>query len=85
MDDEQKQEQQEQTEPIHTDAEAELTKQLTELKAELAKLREENKKLFLRLGGNGTTPKEKTPDDEIREMLKDFQQSGYDPSTLYGG
>lgn len=82
MDEEQKQEQ---TEPIHTDAEAELTKQLTDLKAELAKLREENKKLFLRLGGNGATPKEKTPDDEIREMLKDFQQSGYDPSTLYGG
>lgn len=75
----------EQSDTIHTDAELELKKKVDELSSEIGKLREENRKLFLRLGGDGGEHREKTPDDEMREMLRKFQQSGYDPSTLYGG
>ena len=72
------------TEPMHTDAEAALLQQVQTLTAEVAKLREENKKLFLRIGG-GEEQTSNTPDDEIRTMLQDFRQSGYHPNKLYGG
>lgn len=81
------QDEQTETEPMHTAAEAELLDQVKKLTDEVAQLRAENKKLFLRLGGGSgseNAPK-KTPDDEIKEMLKRFQSSGYDPSTLYDG
>ena len=71
--------------PIHTDAEARLTQEVSELKKMIADLKAENQKLFLRLGGDGQHQPEKSPDDEIREMLKRFQSSGYDPGALYDG
>lgn len=71
--------------PIHTDAEARLTQEVAELKKMISDLKAENQKLFLRLGGDGQHQTEKSPDDEIREMLKKFQSSGYDPGTLYDG
>lgn len=70
---------------IHTDAEARLTQEVAELKKMISDLKAENQKLFLRLGGDGPHQPEKSPDDEIREMLKRFQSSGYDPGTLYDG
>ena len=80
------QDEQTETEPMHTAAEADLLDQVKKLTDEVAQLRAENKKLFLRLGGSGSeTASKKTPDDEIKEMLKRFQSSGYDPSTLYDG
>lgn len=71
-------------EPMHTDAEAALLQQVQTLTAEVAKLREENKKLFLRIGGGDPEPA-KSPDDEIRTMLQGFRESGYNPNKLYGG
>lgn len=73
-----------QPEPVHTDAEAALLQQVQTLTAEVAKLREENKKLFLRIGGGDPEPAN-TPDDEIRSMLQGFRESGYNPNKLYGG
>lgn len=73
------------SEPMHTDAEAALLQQVQTLTAEVAKLREENKKLFLRIGGGDEGQSAKTPDDEIRDMLKGFRESGYNPNKLYGG
>ena len=70
-------------EEIHTAAEAELVEQVNQLRKEIATLREENKKLFLRLGGNDKP--EKTSTDAIAEMLSAFRASGYDPSTLMKG
>ena len=74
-----------QTEPepeeIHTAAEADLVAQVTSLRQEIANLREENRKLFLRLGGEDK-PQTKTPDEEIKEILSGFRASGYNPSTL---
>lgn len=72
------------SEPMHTDAEAALLQQVQTLTAEVAKLREENKKLFLRIGG-GEEQTPNSPDDEIRSMLQGFRESGYNPSKLYGG
>lgn len=72
-----------QPEEIHTAAEAELVQQVAHLRQEIATLREENKKLFLRLGGSDKP--EKTTTDEISEMLATFRASGYDPSTLMKG
>lgn len=77
------QQQQNAPEEIHTAAEAELVEQVNQLRKEIATLREENKKLFLRLGGNDKP--EKTLTDEIAEMLTAFRASGYDPSTLMKG
>ncbi len=73
------------TEPMHTDAEAALLQQVQTLTAEVAKLREENKKLFLRIGGGGEGQTSNTPDDEIRTMLQAYRESGYNPNKLYGG
>lgn len=72
------------SEPMHTDAEAALLQQVQTLTAEVAKLREENKKLFLRIGGGDPEPAN-TPEDEIRTMLQGFRESGYNPNKLYGG
>lgn len=72
-------------EPVHTDAEAALLQQVQNLTAEVAKLREENRKLFLRIGGSDDGQQHQTPDDEIRDMLKRFRESGYNPNKLYGG
>lgn len=71
-------------EEIHTAAEAELVAQVNSLRQEIANLREENKKLFLRLGGEDK-PQDKTPDDEIKAILADFRASGYDPAELMKG
>lgn len=73
------------TEPMHTDAEAALMQQVQKLTAEIAKLRDENKKLFLRIGGGDEGQTSKSPDDEIRTMLQGFRESGYNPNKLYGG
>lgn len=81
---EQEQQPDPQPEEIHTAAEAELVAQVNSLRQEIANLREENKKLFLRLGGEDK-PQEKTTDDEIKSILADFRASGYDPSELMKG
>lgn len=74
-----------QTEPepeeIHTAAEAELVAQVTSLRQEIANLREENRKLFLRIGGEDK-PQTKTQDEEIKEILSGFRASGYNPAEL---
>lgn len=70
-----------QPEEIHTAAEADLVAQVTSLRQEIANLREENRKLFLRLGGEDK-PETKTADEEIESILADFRASGYNPSTL---
>ena len=84
----QPQEQQQQSDPqpeeIHTAAEAELVAQVNSLRQEIANLREENKKLFLRLGGEDK-PQTQTPDEEIMSILADFRASGYNPSELMKG
>ena len=84
----QPQEQQQQPDPqpeeIHTAAEAELVAQVNSLRQEIANLREENKKLFLRLGGEDK-PQTQSPDDEIKSILADFRASGYNPSELMKG
>lgn len=81
---EQEQQPDPQPEEIHTAAEAELVAQVNSLRQEIANLREENKKLFLRLGGEDQ-PQAKTPDDEIKAILADFRASGYDPAELMKG
>lgn len=73
-----------QPEEIHTAAEAELVAQVNSLRQEIANLREENKKLFLRLGGD-EKPAQQSPDDEIKSILADFRASGYNPSELMKG
>ena len=70
-----------QPQEIHTAAEADLVAQVTTLRQEIANLREENRKLFLRLGGEDK-PETKTPDEEIESILADFRKSGYNPSAL---
>ncbi len=70
-----------QPEEIHTAAEADLVAQVTTLRQEIANLREENRKLFLRLGGEDK-PETKTPDEEIESILDDFRKSGYNPAAL---
>lgn len=71
-------------EEIHTAAEAELVAQVNSLRQEIANLREENKKLFLRLGGEDQ-PQTQTPDEEIMSILADFRASGYNPTELMKG
>lgn len=70
-----------QPEEIHTAAEADLVAQVTSLRQEIANLREENRKLFLRIGGEDK-PQTKTPDEEIKEILSGFRASGYNPAEL---
>lgn len=67
-------------ETIHTAAEAELLETVNQLRQEVATLREENRKLFLRIGGENKP--EETADEAIMRMLKDFRSAGYDPSKL---
>lgn len=67
-------------ETIHTAAEAELLDTVNQLRQEVATLREENRKLFLRIGGENKP--EETADEAIMRMLKDFRSAGYDPSKL---
>lgn len=81
---EQEQQPEPQPEEIHTAAEAALVAQVASLRQEIANLREENKKLFLRLGGEDK-PQTETPDDVIRNILADFRASGYDPAELMKG
>ena len=81
---EQEQQPEPQPEEIHTAAEAALVAQVASLRQEIANLREENKKLFLRLGGEDK-PQEKTPYDEIKSILADFRASGYNSSELMKG
>ena len=81
---EQEQQPEPQPEEIHTAAEAELVAQVNSLRQEIANLREENKKLFLRLGGEDQ-PQTQTPDEEIMSILADFRASGYNPSELMKG
>lgn len=81
---EQEQQPEPQPEEIHTDAEAALVAQVASLRQEIANLREENKKLFLRLGGEDN-PQPQTPDEEIMSILADFRASGYNPSELMKG
>ena len=81
---EQEQQPEPKAEEIHTAAEAELVAQVNSLRQEIANLREENKKLFLRLGG-GDQPPTQTPDEEIMSILADFRASGYNPSELMKG
>ena len=81
---EQEQQPDPQPEEIHTAAEAELVAQVNSLRQEIANLREENKKLFLRLGGEDQ-PAQQTPDEEIMSILADFRASGYNPSELMKG
>lgn len=69
------------SETIHTAAEAELLETVNQLRQEVATLREENKKLFLKIGG-GENNKDETADEAIMRMLKDFRAGGYDPSKL---
>lgn len=70
----------EKPETIHTDAEAQLLETVNQLRQEVATLREENRKLFLRIGGENKP--EETADEAIMRMLKDFRSAGYDPSKL---
>lgn len=81
---EQEQQPEPQPEEIHTAAEAALVAQVASLRQEIANLREENKKLFLRLGGEDK-PQTQTPDEEIMSILADFRASGYNPSELMKG
>ena len=81
QDPEQEQQPEPQPEEIHTDAEAALVAQVASLRQEIANLREENKKLFLRLGGEDK-PAQPSPDEEIMSILADFRASGYNPSEL---
>lgn len=81
---EQEQQPEPQPEEIHTAAEAALVAQVASLRQEIANLREENKKLFLRLGGEDTQQTQ-TPDEEIMSILADFRASGYNPSELMKG
>lgn len=71
---------QETCETIHTAAEAALLETVNQLRQEVATLREENRKLFLRIGGENKP--EETADEAIMRMLKDFRAVGYDPSKL---
>lgn len=71
---------QETPQTIHTDAEAALLETVNQLRQEVATLREENRKLFLRIGGENKP--EETADEAIMRMLKDFRAGGYDPSKL---
>ena len=81
---EQEQQPEPQPEEIHTAAEAALVAQVASLRQEIANLREENKKLFLRLGGEDQ-PQAQTPDEEIKAILAHFRASGYNPSELMKG
>ena len=71
---------QESHETIHTAAEAALLETVNQLRQEVATLREENRKLFLRIGGENKP--EETAEEAIMRMLKDFRSGGYDPSKL---
>lgn len=82
---ESQQEQPESLDPIHTDAEAALITEVEGLKNQIAQLREENRKLFLRLGGDVPSSPVKSADDEMRELIEKFVADGYNPNVLIGG
>ena len=71
---------QETAQPIHTAAEAALLETVNQLRQEVATLREENRKLFLRIGGENKP--EETADEAVMRIIKDFRSAGYDPSKL---
>lgn len=71
-------------EPLHTAAEAELLAEVKRLRAEIAAIKDENRKLFLKLGGDGSRS-EKTVDQQIAEDIQKFRESGYNPNILIGG
>lgn len=77
---ENQQPEQEAPETIHTAAEAALLETVNQLRQEVATLREENRKLFLRIGGENKP--EETAEEAIMRMLNDFRSAGYDPSKL---
>lgn len=74
MEDNQQQEQQEQEQneqPIemHTEHEAELTRQIAELNATIRNLQETNRKMFMKLSGQGNEVDEETIDAKIDRMI----------------
>lgn len=63
------QEQKEQVVEIHTEHEAELTRQIAELNATIKNLQETNRKMFMKLSGQGTEVDEETIDAKIDRMI----------------
>lgn len=63
------QEQKEQVVEMHTEHEAELTRQIAELNATIKNLQETNRKMFMKLSGQGTEVDEETIDAKIDRMI----------------
>lgn len=76
-------EQQETTTEIHTEHEAELEKRVVELTEQVKQLIEENRKLYLKVSGTNTDTKEKTLDEELKETIKAWAESGFNPEKLF--
>lgn len=74
---------QETTTEIHTEHEAELEKRVVELTEQVKQLIEENRKLYLKVSGTNTDTKEKTLDEELKETIKAWAESGFDPEKLF--
>ena len=66
---EEQQEQKEQNIEMHTEHEAELVKQIAELNATIKNLQETNRKMFMKLSGQGAEVDEETIDAKIDRMI----------------
>lgn len=71
------------TTEIHTEHEVELEKRVLELTEQVKQLIEENRKLYLKVSGTNTTEKEKTLDDELKETIQAWAESGFNPEKLF--
>ena len=69
-------------EEVHTDREAELEQQLSALRSELNEVKEQNRKMFLRLTGQEGQEEPEDPEEELeKRMCEVIRNRGRVPSV----
>lgn len=70
------------TEDVHTDREAELEQQLSALRSELNEVKEQNRRMFIRLTGQEGQGEPEDPEEELeKRMCEVIRNRGRVPSV----